>query len=263
MMSIDFLEPAHASPVEPLEPTGWFVDGQAQLSALRQSPDDVCWLHACQWSHHKLGGVFVQPANIVLGLRGWPDAMEWTISRKSLGATPLPVSCFALEKITRMMLRQSALALHILAAPNLFNTPHHVGVDARHLIEMTLTRSIKAHYIDLLNHIEVAHLANDRQADLLDLTRQCITGCTLYVHGAFGLQMHSVSAFWLNGPVRDMLDALLASQPVEASLMRQASKTMRRLFDTAKTRLPERPTDYNGAQSMLVNARLLAMDPKK
>lgn len=261
-MPITFLDPTTINPVAPLEPAGWFVDGQAQLSAINQSTDDVCWLHACQWAPNRLGGVFAQPASTVLGLRGWPDAMEWTITRETLSATPVPVCFFELEKITRMMLRQSALALHILAAPNLLNSTRDMGFDARLLIQMTLTRSIKAHYIDLLNHIDVASQSSNRMADLLDLTRQCLTGCTLYVHGALGLQMSTVSAFWPNGPVRDMLDKLLASQPVEMALIHQVSTTIRHLFVTAETNLPERPADYDGAQAMLVNARLLAMDAK-
>lgn len=244
---LQWLEPHHVDHPEARRP-GW------SLRAQGAHPGPLCAVHACAWSGpdvcavpspRRLGGVFVTPADVVLGLRGWPDAHEW-IDAPS-GA---PVALFDLEKIMRMMLRQDVLALHILGAAGSHHPDsEHSGV-AREVVRMCLHKGIARHYIDVARGLRARPFEAWEPGALAPV----ITGAALVAHGVFALNVRELVALWPHGAVRDSVD-----DPQDEVAARGALAACQALLEGDHCALPERPTDYDAACALLVEQRLIAM----
>ena len=159
-----------------------------------------------------------------------------------------PVALFDLEKITRMMLRQDILALHILGASSL-NPPERSSRVAREVVRACLHRGIAHAYMDRVRALRARPFDAWEQGALAAV----ITGAALVERGVFALDVRALADLWPNGAVRasvedpqDEVAALAALAACAASLSCERSP------------LPERPTDYDAASALLVGQRLLA-----
>ena len=243
---LQWLEPPY---VNHPEHSGWFLRAQGV------HPGPLCVVHACAWSGPdvcgvdapaRLGGVFVTPADVVLGLRGWPDAHEWVDP-----TTGAPVALFDLEKIIRMMLRQDGLALHILGASGLHGPPDGEGSSlARAVVHACLHRGIARHYTDLVRGLQ----ARPFHAWSAGALAPVITGAALVSQGVFGLDVRALADLWPDSAVRASVEDPQDERAAQAALAACAAR-----LDPQRSVLPERPTDYDAACRMLVEQRLQAM----
>lgn len=215
-----------------------------------------------------LGGVIVQPAKTVLGLRGFEDAFEASMG---WGDMQVPVVAFDLEKIIRMALAQSGLALEILGSAALWLSEPQ-GWEPQSLARACFHRQVLRHYDDVsrqaLRLLEQPQLASQDEpyvwAGLADL----LTGATLAREGAFGLSVPALLSFWESLPGHAILaqacqDApSLQDAPTRHALYESARQLVAWLNparDDLSAALPERVLDYEGAQAQLVTARLLTL----
>lgn len=128
-------------------------------------------------SRLRLGGVVVQPAEVVLGIRAWDDAFEGVFE---LDEEPVPYALFEVEKIVRMMLHQSGLAFEILASPAML---HDEEFPARRIVDAAVTRGILHHYRNVASGWMARLVETQGQgaepADVLDVVRNALTGRAL------------------------------------------------------------------------------------
>ena len=211
----------------------------------------------------KIGGVVIHPAEVVLGLRGWDDAYEGT---GEFGDTErqCPWVLFDLEKIIRMMLHQSGLALEILASPmcvdpdKLTATP----IDARRIVESAITSDVLHHYADLVRsgRRRLGRLGSEYDAyELLDSIRSGLTGMEL-AEGSFAVDLDTLVERRAESALADVISSLregaeLGSHAVE-ELDLQFGRWLDVLEEPGATPLPESPRDYAWLHDYLVERRL-------
>ncbi len=213
----------------------------------------------------RVGGVFVQPAHSVLGLRAWDDALEGVLP----GGAPWVL--FEAEKIVRMMLRQSGLALEILASP--VGGDWGVDFDARVLVCGAITREIVLYYRDvtrvgvsrLLALVESGRIDDpcleDGRGWLQDLFRHLLTGCVLGQQGHVCLHLEHLLDLPVAEGVREPLDSLVGGRGDGLAIRElgvQAVRLQGFLEVEQACALPERPSDYDGLNDWLVTQRLVA-----
>lgn len=216
----------------------------------------------CAWSGRpvhgfdspvRLGGVFAQPAEVVLGIRGWDDASEGTLELDGQ-EEPVPYALFEVEKIVRMMLHQSGLAFEILASPAVL---HDDGFPARRIIESAITGDILHHYRDVASGWMARLVETKGQgaapADVLDVARNALTGRAL-AEGRVAFDVWELaSEFGLEALLRGV------EKSVEPQLLDELSAKIDELLeairpDTAK--LPASPQDYDWLNDLVVEWRL-------
>lgn len=211
-----------------------------------------------------LGGVVVQPARTVLGLRGFEDAFETSVGDH------LPLVCFDLEKLIRMALRQSGLALEILGS-DLLLIDEAVGWSAPSLIKACFTRQVICHYIDTtraclrrLGEPGALRLADAHARDALWMGySDLLVGATLAKEGVLALGLTQQLSFWERLPCHDILaqasslDVMMLEDEQRAALYAGAQELDRWLKPERAIAMPERVADYDGAQAQLIAARLV------
>ncbi len=217
------------------------------------APDalDLTPVHTGLWSFERdrevqaarrLGGVVVQPASVVLGLRGWEDAFE------GVDAQGDPWVFFELEKIIRMTMRGSGLAFEILAAPRCAAS----SFDARALLSMCLTRQVVAHYRDV-----TASLRSCSGSDVAPsraLLRERLMGAVLGRDGVVAWSWSQLVDLWPAPDLDAMLEVWDADARAEVGALVSALGAW--LEPETCAALPERPSDYQGANDLLVELRL-------
>ncbi len=215
----------------------------------------------------RVGGVFVQPAQVVLGLKAWDDAFEGVLA----GETPWVL--FEAEKIVRMLLRQSGLALEILASPVAANFGAGLGVDfdPLALVRGAITREIVLYYRDvtrlgvsrLLALVESARFDDpcllDNWGWLQDLFRNLLTGCVLGQQGNVCLHLEHLLDSQIADGVRELLnEGFVGNLAVLGELGKHAVRLQGFLEVERAQILPERPSNYDGLNDWLVAQRLVA-----
>ncbi|AWV89273.1 DNA polymerase beta superfamily protein [Bradymonas sediminis] len=227
------------------------------------------WSGSALYGHQRplrLGGVFVESAGVVLGLRSWNDAREGVIDT-------VPYAIFEVEKIVRMMLHQSGLAFEILASPVLFETNSSgadgTGFPARRVVNAAVTQGLLHHYRDvargMLDRLLAAKGRGASLEDIFGLVRTALTGralmqaevdfnlATLLVNHASPkvagyirntVPEDLVNKAWLNGFARTL-------EPLIASLAPEDSA------------LPTNPTDYEWLHEFVISSRLEQYENKR
>lgn len=224
--SIPLPEPSRSLP--PLLHAGWW--GGPACEGIAMAPA-------------RFGGIVVQPAEVVLGLRGWEDAFEGI-----LAGSNTPYVFFELEKIIRMMLRQSPMALEILAAPTA-NESRREGFDPRDLIRWLTTSRILDSYLDFPAATDLATLRPLLTAALLAKQQQLSLSLTTLLE-----QLSEVSG--------EPLWRQLAEKSPDADVIARADAAARGMVragieaGAGANSLPASPIGYDEANALLVRWRL-------
>lgn len=217
-------------------------------------------LHLGCWSSPSLypgaprrtGGVFVVPGETVLGLRGWADAHEGVDDAGD------PWALFALEKIIRMMLRQSGLALELLAAPN--TLPAHSIFDPHEIITSCLHAGILSHVRDVTWRARQGFGALPR-ARQLDALRVSLWGALLVEQRALVLGLSDAIERWAVSSERELMRALVDGEEGScdhvASLLDKLAEVADPDSEAARISLGSRPRGYDVVNDMLVACREL------
>lgn len=205
----------------------WVRDhGPVDRIAVIAGPEVHGWPTARQ-----IGGFISTPASTVLSLKQWDDAREGVI----LGA---PWVIFDIEKLVRMLLRQSPLAFRIVAS---HVCAHEVNpADRRYLLQAAtsaqLVRNIAA---------ESASPQSRRKDTQLNTLAELTAGWALArghadLHAATVLGSH---------PQWAQLDT---SSPDDVA---RAIDALRLELQTCDVALPEQPSGYDGLSRWLVDRR--------
>lgn len=249
-MTLSYDKAAATAPL-PEGPTGpwgtWAADHRPPASFL-----SVCSGRAVHGfdSRLRLGGVVVQPAEVVLGIRAWDDAFEGVLE---FDEEPVPYALFEVEKIVRMMLHQSGLAFEILASPAVL---HDEDFPARRIVDAAVTRGILHHYRDVASGW-MARLVETKgegaePADVLDVVRNALTGRAL-VDGRAAFDVWALAdEFQLTALLQDV------EEGVEPALIDEVSAKVDELLEAVRPEdasLPERPNDYDWLNDFVVSSR--------
>lgn len=256
-MSISFLTPVTASDgVTPTPPP------YAPEHTLFESLWSGAKVHGIP-TMARAGGVFVQPAHVVLGLRGFADAHEGYT-----GVKHTPFAFFEFEKIIRMLWASSGLALEILGSAMVQYT--HTDFDARLLLQKIVTRRVLEHYVDVtaghFDRIEDVHTHTATPSlQFLIFLRELLTGATLSRDGAFCAHLPTLLEYWAAQEV----EVILQDWEQHSKLEMQARLVLmnwlthwRAYLQNDSLALPCAPCDYQGAHDWLVSARMRAHTPK-
>ena len=162
-----------------------------------------------------------------------------------LPSSQAPFVFFDLEKIIRMMLRQSHLAFEILAAPCLTRAS---GFQPRELIGWLATSKLFASYLDL------------PPARDLTALRPLLTGALLATTGELSLSLPTLLDTLGEHIDGETLSALTHSAPQPEAVARadESARALLREVNKAKS-LPEHPIGYDDANAALVHWRLASV----
>lgn len=222
-------------------------------------------------SRLRLGGVFVAPADVVLGLRSWNDAREGVVGASELlGAKQsVPYAIFEVEKIVRMMLHQSGLAFEILASPVVFglDSPRDERTDAqpfpaRRILDAAVTSGLLHHYRDVsratLTRLVAAKGQGARASDIRDLVRTVLTGNVL-MHGEVEFHLPTLLERQATAELGDLIENMLPENFVEPMWLQQFEDCISAAIDVISpdgSPLPPSPTDYDWLHDFVINSRL-------
>ena len=244
MPPLHFLDsPACMAPGHPGRP--------ALLLALTASPMPKTHLWAAGWAPGRWGGVFVQPATDVLGLRAWEDAWEGVLKDNSH-----PWAMFELEKIMRMLLAGSGLAFDILASPHI---AHLHGLEAHFgqtLLTHLLQNRIFSHHLALLP----PHWPPHPTPQALWRLRSALTGALL-------AKTHAVSTSWehlitaLEPAWALPLSQWARGEPIPKDLGPHILRQLRLALELGQKTWSSQPTGYDEANRLLVTLRQQACAP--
>jgi hypothetical protein len=210
----------------------------------------------------KLGGVVVHPAETVLGLRAWDDAYEGILTTSDTDDT-IPWVLFDIEKIVRMMLRQSGLAFEILASPVCATGDALGGRDfpARRVIEAAIHQDILLYYRDAADSVawDADGLeSREYRLQIVDAVRRARTGVELR-DGRVQLELAALLES-VEDDVAETVRALLGDDTVEPeqhTLVRDRVTSWCRTLETPGTStLGEQPDDYDWLHEFVVEQRL-------
>ncbi|MFP4599824.1 MAG: DNA polymerase beta superfamily protein, partial [Persicimonas sp.] len=206
----------------------------------------------------RLGGVVVQPAEVVLGIRGWEDAFEQTLDLE-VAERPVPVALFEIEKIVRMMLHQSGLAFEILTSPAVLCDTS--CFDARAIVEAAITTEIVHHYRDIaggwLERLAEAEGRGASAADVLDVFRHALTGLGL-MRGEVDLRLWATVERYADAELEGLLREVQRGAKIAGELLDELLDRGRRLvagLSPEDAALPARPNDYDGLDDLVVSLR--------
>lgn len=211
----------------------------------------------------RLGGVFVAPADEVLGIRLWNDACEGVLEpegvERTTGTTEsIPWVAYDLEKILRMMLHQSGLALEILASPVVLRQSE---MDLRGIVEAAMTRGIVDHYLDVARGIvERASAVRDEREGQTEVWRDAIHQALVGLALCEGRVSFSLSTL-LEWRDEEGLAAALEGGEAGGSgdcddLRARATGLIDELEASERAGLPESPRGYDALNDYLVQTRL-------
>ena len=209
----------------------------------------------------KLGGVVVHPAEVILGLRAWDDAYEGV---DCFGEDPGegPWVLFDLEKIIRMMLRQSGLALEILASP-VAAAPDELadGLETGRIVNAAITVGILHHYADLVRsgRRRLARLGSEFDAaELLETVRAGLTGLEL-ASGRFDVSLGRLLERRDDRELDDVVDELRSQAVLSNTAVDVLDHRFDRWLDSLDTAegtpLPDEPADYDWLHEYLIERR--------
>ncbi|TXD38102.1 hypothetical protein FRC98_04180 [Lujinxingia vulgaris] len=205
----------------------------------------------------RLAGVTILPASTLLGLRAFEDAYEDHLP----GAAPDGRDCmrviFDVEKILRMALHQSVLALELLASP----TPLQLQapfdrIAPVELAQAALTSGVLRAYRGALPATLDAIDAGQRVAALSGL-RRLYTAGLLHREAMMGTDLGALLKSCAPSPIAPIVEGWsdAALSPDEARALKAEARRLDALLDSPGA-LPERPQNYDLLHETLVAWRL-------
>ncbi len=182
----------------------------------------------------QIAGIATAPAPQVLGLHAWDDAREGL-------AIGTPWVIFDIEKLIRMLLRQSPLAYRVLASH--LCAVDIAPIDREFILNAAVTQQLVRNIgLEAKNTIATTH----RRDDVLGILAELAAGWAL----ARGhVDLHAAAVL---GTHPEWNDLDLES---DADLRRAILSLSDELL-SLEAPLPERPADYDGLSTWLVNRRL-------
>lgn len=205
----------------------------------------------------RLAGVTILPASTLLGLRAFEDAYEDHLP----GAAPDGRDCmrvlFDLEKILRMALHQSVLALELLAspAPLQLRAPFDTLAPIE-LAQAAITSGIVSVYRGVLPATLDAIDAGERVASLSGL-RRLYTASLLHAEAVMGTELAALLKSCAPSPIAPIVEGWSDAplRPDEARALKDEARRLDALLDVPGA-LPERPQNYDLLHETLVAWRL-------
>lgn len=243
--------------------------------ALRSAPFLSAWsgsaLHGFE-SGLRLGGVFVESADVVLGLRSWNDAREGVLNASgSMGAAEaVPYAIFEVEKIVRMMLHQSGLAFEILASPVLFEADlferdsfkTEEAFPARRIANAAVTSGLLHHYRDIARGTLARLIASKgrgaRVVDILELARVALTGRAL-MQAEVDFNLGTLLENYAPSKLSEFLENTHAEVLIEAAWLQEFERHIEDILKSLTpedSALPQRPSDYDWLNDFVISSRL-------
>jgi|GEM_PF-2510182 len=218
----------------------------------------------------RLGGVFVESADVVLGLRSWNDAREGILAGQ--GGAPIPYAIFEVEKIVRMLLGQSGLAFEMLASPVLFKTRMSLSDEAfpaRRILNAAVTSELVHHYRDVartgLARLMAAKGQGARRVDVFGLVRSALTGRAL-MRAEVDLNLTRLLAQYATPEFAECLANMGADDLMEPAWLREFEREMEAIITALKPEdaaLPSRPSDYEWLHDFVIAARLAQLESRR
>ncbi|RVU42606.1 hypothetical protein EA187_15575 [Lujinxingia sediminis] len=205
----------------------------------------------------RLAGITILPASTLLGLRAFEDAYEDQLPGEAPDGSDCMRVIFDLEKLLRMALHQSVLALELLAspAPLQLHAPFNELAPVE-LAQAAITSGVIRAYRGVLPSTLDAIDAGERMAALSGL-RRLYTASLLHRDAVMGTDLGAqllscapspiapIVEGWSDGPLR----------PAQARALKDEARRLDALLDLPGA-LPERPHDYDLLHETLVAWRL-------
>ena len=205
-----------------------------------------------------LFGVAVHAPETLLGLRPWHDTRQGRLKQGT------PWTIFELEKLLRMLLHQSPLAVEIIARAD-------GPLPAEELLSAGLTSSIALAYGELVAPVErelKAALACQEvgqlsAARLRKALHRALSGALLAREQRFELEVSQAVAAWQSEQVSELWQILSHSDTLELAHLELAALELERLASRwlkqgGENSLPPRPTGYDELHRHLIAQRLKA-----
>lgn len=246
-MDFRFLD-AHADPGPTPDLDGAFEDLPPLLHLVEHRGPDATGIALPT----ALGGIVLHPARTVLALPGWEDAFEAVVDEQL-------VVCFDAEKLLRMLLHASQLAIDILASP-----VRHQGLDEAHdLLRWALNRRHLSPARDAQSALLALQPGELSLVNIAELMRRFLQG-HLVADGAVTTRLGTmIEVLELDIPARLQEPLLRAAkledvaEPLEEGILGEFKKFVRHNpIDSERSRLPENPADYGALSDWLVSRRL-------
>ncbi|RAL20174.1 hypothetical protein DL240_18320 [Lujinxingia litoralis] len=206
----------------------------------------------------RLGGLCILPPSTLLGLRGFEDAYEDHFTGAAPDGRDVMRVIFDLEKVLRMALYQSVLALELLAT----SAPLHLEAPLTRpsllaLAEGAITTGVLQVYRGVLPATLDAITAGDRLPALAGL-RRLYTASLLHTDAVMSTRLpdllnHCASTS-ITPIVEQAADAPLTD--AERHALRDELQRLIHTLDTTPSALPERPQNYEFLHHTLVSWRL-------
>jgi hypothetical protein len=216
-------------------------------------------------SQTKIGGVVVHPAETILGIRAWEDAYEGILSADG-GQSSAPWVLFDVEKIVRMMLRQSGLAFEILASPIVAPAEQlEASFPAHRVVEAAIHDDILLYYRDCADSIRwsVEGLeSGEYRRQIVDAVRHALTGLAL-IDGRVEFDLRALLED-AEPDIREAVHALLADDTVSPDLhellRHRLASWCERLEAPGRSVLGHKPDDYDWLDELVARQRLQSRD---
>ncbi len=206
---------------------------------------------ACSTRPTRTAGIGVHHTHTLLGLRAWRDT--WEAQGQVI---------YELEKVIRMLLRQSTLAADILCS-----IPESDVLPSTLLIEAALTSRMPTAYAQLAHATHQAlHTMPDQVTveEALHALRHLLTGATLATHAHLCIHLPSLLARH-DDPCLTQLATQLDVMPPASSLPSEVRDGLRTHLDALleftradhpRNCLPDAPTGYDVLHEFLITQRL-------
>lgn len=182
----------------------------------------------------QIAGISTAPATQVLGLHAWDDAREGL-------AIGTPWVIFDIEKLVRMLLRQSPLAFRVFASH--LCAVDIAPIDREFILNAAVTQQLVRNIgLEAKNTITTTH----RRDDVLGILAELAAGWAL----ARGhVDLHAAAVLGTHPEWNDL--NLESDADVRRAILSLADELL-----NVGAALPELPADYDGLSTWLVNRRL-------
>jgi hypothetical protein len=197
----------------------------------------------------RFGGVGVHSAHTLLGLRAWRDAWEHADTHHAS-------VIFELEKLLRMLLRQSTLAAELIAA--LPDLPGAAVLDhaITHHMPVAYAQSVRQAHLALGSH----HTPLATQGALHAL-RLLLTGAVLATQHHMCVHLPTLLALWDDADLIELVDEASPDRDLGPALAQRLTTHFDAILpvlasDSPRKCLPAAPTGYDALNEFLITQRL-------
>lgn len=197
----------------------------------------------------QFGGVGVHATRTLLGLRAWRDTWEFADAHHTC-------VIFELEKLLRMLLRQSTLAAELIAA-----LPDLPGAT---LLDHAITRHMPSAYAQSAQQTHLAlrssHATLATQ-DALHALRLLLTGAVLATQHHMCVHLPTLLTLWDDAALIALVEDTSLEHSIHATLAQRFATHFDTILpvltsDSPRNCLPAAPTGYDALNEFLITQRL-------